>query len=182
MDIFKQLFYDQHLALWSGGRNNEPKLVPVFVKVMVTAEIEKSWEINVWTLSRSWFNVAPFSQVTWVKPRLTKVLLCLTCGFPSSPVLACSWRVHVLSHFSRVQLFETLWTVAHQAPLSMGFSRQEYWSGLPHPPPGDLPDSGIEPVSPALAGSYFTSSATWGAHTVGRQREKTELWENIHSF
>ena len=44
----------------------------------------------------------------------------------------------------------TLWTVAHQAPLSMGVSRQEYWSGLPFPPPGDLPDPGIEPASPAL--------------------------------
>ena len=53
------------------------------------------------------------------------------------------------------------WTVARQAPLSMGFSRQGYWSGLPRPPPGDLPDPGIEPKSPgspALAGGYFTSS------------------------
>ena len=65
---------------------------------------------------------------------------------------------------SRVQLFETPWTVAHQAPLSMGFFRQEYWSGLLCPPPGDLPDPGIEPVSlmaPALAGGFFTTSATW---------------------
>ena len=46
--------------------------------------------------------------------------------------------------------FETLWTVAHQAPLSMGFSRQEYWNGLPFPSPGDLPDPGIEPTSPCL--------------------------------
>ena len=52
--------------------------------------------------------------------------------------------------FSCVQLFATPWTVAHQAPLSMGFSRQEYWSGLPFPPPEDLPDLGIKPVSPAL--------------------------------
>ena len=49
-----------------------------------------------------------------------------------------------------------------QAPLSMGFSRQEYWSGLPCPPPGNLPDPGIEPVSPALAGGFFiTEPATW---------------------
>ena len=52
--------------------------------------------------------------------------------------------------FSCVQLFAILWTVACQAPPSMGFSRQEYWSGLPFPSPGDLPDPGIEPVSPAL--------------------------------
>ena len=51
---------------------------------------------------------------------------------------------------SRVRLFATLWTVAHQASLSMGFSRQEYWSGLPFPSPGDLPDPGIEPGSPAV--------------------------------
>ena len=52
-----------------------------------------------------------------------------------------------LSCFSCVQLFVTPWTVARQAPLSMGFSRQEYWSGLPFPSPGDLPDPGIEPAS-----------------------------------
>ena len=50
---------------------------------------------------------------------------------------------------SHVQLFETLWTVACQAPLSIGFSRQEYWSGLTFSPPGDLPDPEIEPMSPA---------------------------------
>ena len=51
---------------------------------------------------------------------------------------------------SRVQLFATPWTVAYQAPQSIGFSRQEYWSGLPFPSPGDLPDPGIKPRSPAL--------------------------------
>ena len=72
----------------------------------------------------------------------------------------------MLSCFSRVQLFATLWTVACQAPLSKGFSRQEYWSGLPCPPPGDLSDPGIESASltpPALAGSFFTTSAAWEA-------------------
>ena len=56
------------------------------------------------------------------------------------------------------------WSVAHQVPLSMGFCRQECWSGLPYPPPRDLPDPGIEPtslMSPALAGMFFTTSATW---------------------
>ena len=52
----------------------------------------------------------------------------------------------MLSHFSRVRLFAVPWTVAHQAPLSVGFSRQEYWSGLPCPLPKDLPDLGIEPM------------------------------------
>ena len=64
--------------------------------------------------------------------------------------------------FGRVRLFVTPWTVAHQAPLSMGFSRQEYWSGLSSPPPGDLHNPGIEPASltfPALAGRFFTTNA-----------------------
>ena len=59
-------------------------------------------------------------------------------------------RVSVLSHFSCVWLCVTLWTAAGQAPLSRGFSRQEDWSGLPCPPPGGLPDPGIQPASPAL--------------------------------
>ena len=68
----------------------------------------------------------------------------------------------VLSCFSRVQLFSTLLTVAHQAPLSMEFSRQEYWSGLPWPPPGDLPDLGTEsvsPATPALQAHSFTTES-----------------------
>ena len=70
------------------------------------------------------------------------------------------------SCFSPVWLFVTSWTVALQAPLSMGFSRQEYWSGLLCPPPGHLPDPGIESPSlafPALAGGFFTTSTTWDA-------------------
>ena len=62
----------------------------------------------------------------------------------------------VLSH--SVCPFVTLGIIAHQAPLSMDFSKQQYWSGLPFPSPGDLPDPGIEPVSPALAGRFFTTA------------------------
>ena len=63
-------------------------------------------------------------------------------------------KVRVLS---RVRLFVTPWTVAHQAPPSMEFSRQEYWSGLPFPSPGDLPDPGIKPGSPALQADALLS-------------------------
>ena len=63
-------------------------------------------------------------------------------------------RACVLSH---VQLFVTLWTIACQAPLYMAFPGQEYWNGLPFPPPGDLPNPGIKPMSPALAGRFFTT-------------------------
>ena len=62
--------------------------------------------------------------------------------------------------------FCTLWTITHQAPLSMGFPRQEYWSGLPFPSPGNLSDPGIESasvMSPTMAGRFFTTSTTWEA-------------------
>ena len=75
-------------------------------------------------------------------------------------------HVCMLSCQNGVQLFTTLWTVAHQAPLSMGFSRQEHWSGLPGSPPGDLSNPGIKPtslMSPALAAGFFTTNATWEA-------------------
>ena len=91
-----------------------------------------------------------------------------------------------------LQLFLTLWPhgLAHQAPLSMGFSRQEYWSGLPCPPPGDLPHPGIKPKSftfPALAGGFFTTSATWEALGIsGSFLFITELysmaWMNVLWF
>ena len=72
------------------------------------------------------------------------------------------WRSSMLlSRFSRVRLFATLGMAAHQAPPSLGFSRQEHWSGLPFPSLEDLPDPGIEPtslVSPALAGGFFTTA------------------------
>ena len=66
----------------------------------------------------------------------------------------------IVHSLSRVQLCVTLWTVAYHSSLSMGFSRQEYWSGLPCPPPGDLPNPGIEPRSPeshAFSGRFFTT-------------------------
>ena len=71
-----------------------------------------------------------------------------------------------LSRFSHVRLFGMLWTVACKAPLPVEFPRQEYWSGLPFPSPGDLPDPGIEPASlkfPVLVGVFFTTSTIWEA-------------------
>ena len=66
----------------------------------------------------------------------------------------------LLSHFSHIQLCTTLWTVACQAPLYMGFSRQEYWNGLPFPSPGIVPNPELEPMFPALAGRFFTTYST----------------------
>ena len=97
-------------------------------------------------------------------PRTSSKMLVGTKTHPcSSPFHR---RACKLSRLSCVWLFATLWIVAHQAPLFMGFSRQEYWSGLPCSPPGDLPYPGIKPVSltsPALAGAFSNTSATWEA-------------------
>ena len=71
---------------------------------------------------------------------------------------------------SHILLFATLSTVAHQAPLSMGFPRQEYWSGLTFPSPGDLPNPGIKPTSPALEGGFFTTEPP------GKAYEKCTYW------
>ena len=80
--------------------------------------------------------------------------------------------VCALSCFSRVQLFATPWTVAHQAPLSVGFPKQEYWSGLPFPSPEDLLDLWIKPMSPALAGRFFTTETQIGKYSFQQKEEK----------
>ena len=109
------------------------------------------------------------------QPRVLRLTeLCwesLKTVFPTlqkSSVYHAVWRLRIgnlnicmLSPFSHVQVSETLWTKAHQAPLSMGFSRQVYWSGLPCPPPGDISDPRIKPMSlrsPTLAGRFFTTA------------------------
>ena len=84
--------------------------------------------------------------------------------------------------FVRLSLFVTPWTAARQAPLSMGFSRQEYWSGLPFPPPGHRPNTGVEPKSPASAGGFFTISAIWKAPYCGTPVQNIDAlltWEQI---
>ena len=96
----------------------------------------------------------------------------------------------MLTHFSLVQPFVTPWTVALQAPLTMGFSRQECQSGVPFPSAADLPDTGIKPtslMSPASAGGFFTTSATWEEELAkqdqirtlpGRQKECCTLMDS----
>ena len=92
---------------------------------------------------------------------LHDICLCLS----DWPHMSRSICVCMLSCFSHVWLFATLWTIAWQAPLPMAFSRQEHWSGLPCPPPGDLPDPGIEPRSPALQVDSLLLSH-WGSPCV----------------
>ena len=91
----------------------------------------------------------------------------------------------VLSRFSHVWLVVTPWTVARQAPSSMGFFRQEYWSGLPCPAPGDLPNPGIKPpslMSPVLAGRFFTTSATWEEFLASLYRLREHRSYKVHWF
>ena len=95
-----------------------------------------------------------------------------------------SWRslsMYIKKHL-KAAVFTTLWTVAHQASLSMGFSRQEYWCGLLCPPPGNLPNPGIKPApltSPALAGRFFTTRATWEALKASIRSVKKEVYREF---
>ena len=90
------------------------------------------------------------------------------CIYPVGTSVSSSTKCAcMLGCFSHVWVFETLWTIAHQSLLSMGFCRQENWSGLLCPPPGDLSNPGIKPLSlmsPALAGGFFTTRTTWEVH------------------
>ena len=101
-----------------------------------------------WT-RRKWLLGCPLqshlcaARICYVSVPLVKQVFWKTLWLPPSYQA----HVRVLNHFSHVLLFATLWTVARQAPLSMGFSRQNYWSGFLCHPPGDLPDPGIEPMS-----------------------------------
>ena len=119
------------------------------------------------TSGTSWLQSFPCSSQIGSRMNLALFNCLWYEALSSVPCVAAQFRYHakcVLSCFSRVRLFVTpLWL---HAPLSMGFSRQEYWGGLPCPPPGSLPYPGIEPMSlmsSALAGGFFTTSTTWEA-------------------
>ena len=134
------------------------------------AELDDSFRIH-------WKNISSFLGAVHIIAAAGMIplnVICISNIF--STTLHC-----VPSCFSRVRLFVTPWTVAHQAPLSIGFSRQEYQSGLPFPPPGDLPNPGIEPrslKSPALVGRFFTTSATWEACLDDLQNLSRQIYVN----
>ena len=87
-----------------------------------------------------------------------------------------------MKSLSRVRLFVTPWTIAHQAPPPMGFSRQEYWSGLPFPSPGDLPDPGIEPRSPALQADTLTSEPPGKPKAMPKNAQTTAQLHSPHTL
>ena len=91
----------------------------------------------------------------------------------------CVLLLLLLSHFSRVRLCVTIWTAACQAPLSVGFSRQGYWSGLPCPLPGDLPNPGIEPRSPAFQADSLPLSQQGSPPDCSRKSEKAWLVKEL---
>ena len=126
-------------------------------------ELNAGLQHGIWTeqCSEAWEQILPLS-VTFQGASLSNSLNFLCLGFLSVSKRIKKWtELCMLSRFSHVQLSVTLWSVACQAPLSMGFSRQESWSGLPRPSPGDLPDSGIEPAS--LASPAMEARTTWEA-------------------
>ena len=122
---------------------------------------------------RRWWVTPSHYVPLWshVCPSCTLISLCVSQPLVSVGVTqrllvtVCLMNIHasVLSSFTHLRLFENLWAVARQAPLSMGFSRKEYWSGLPCPPPGHLPNPGTEPTAPALTEGFFATSTTWEA-------------------
>ena len=108
---------------------------------------------------------SPSFTISWSMLKLMSTELVM----PSNHLILCHPLLLLPSILPSIRIFfifVTPWTVVHQAPLSMGFSRQKYWSELPCPPPGYLPDPGTEPsslTSPVLAGRFFTTSTTWEA-------------------
>ena len=108
--------------------------------------------------------IFPTQELNWGLLHCRQTLYQL--NYQGSPQVLISYLFSTFVHaksFSHVWLFATLWPVACQAPLSMGFSRQEYWSGLPCPPPGDLPQPQIKPEPSEVAGRFFNPSVTWEA-------------------
>ena len=135
------------------GQQNSKVEQPGFLMTLELAY--RSWSAYFWTTFHVWEK-----QIS---------VFYLSHYFFFSVIFSQTWSCAVLSHFSCVQLFVTPWTAVHQAPLSMGFSRQEYWSGFPCPPLVDLPDPGTESISrasPALQAdssmlSHWGSPKTW---------------------
>ena len=135
LKVLKMLVY----SLWLVYLRNHPESLGRYTDLYLTTYIATDMKIERNSFLLNWVCVWTLS------PFAFQAYHCIV-----QIILWTKIRICVLSHFSPVQLFATLWIVAHQAPVSTGFSRQEYWGGLPCPPPGDPPDPRMEPVAPAL--------------------------------
>ena len=93
-----------------------------------------------------------------------------------------AWWASTTKKLSSVWLFATPWTVAHQAPQSLGFSKTEYWSGLPFPSPGDLPNPGIKPRSPTLQADPLTSEPPWKTYIYIYTHTHTHTYICTHTY
>ena len=147
---------------------------------------EGSWNPSDQGMS-GWGNTKLQNRQTWWKSAVSN------CGTSAQSLISslASVCVCVCYSLNHAQLFATPWTVAHQSPLSMGFSRQEYWSGFPFPPPGDLANPRIEPKSPALQADSFLSEPPgklsfcllrpkWaGARTSPARLLRPSLWKSL---
>ena len=129
-----------------GIKKSKLSFLPKFVFIELVLRIQVPWM----TFLCVTFYFGRLNHVPPLEERF-EVLAC-----KNSHLLIWDWKKVKVLVLSRVQLFVTPWNVAHQAALSMGFSRQEYWNGLPFPSPGDLPNSGIKPRSPALQADSLT--------------------------
>ena len=138
----------RYIYCWLSGCMNANKLGMKQISSLILKEI-------IYHCSGEVYFEIPVHQVKYIKEKCETKPLCNVI------------RLHCVQSLNCVRFFATPWTIAHQTSLSMGFSRQEYWSGLPFPSSRDLLDPGIEPLSPAspaLAGKFFTTSAIWEAH------------------
>ena len=100
----------------------------------------------------------------------------------TTPKMRYRWQMLLFSHSVMSDSSATPWTIAFQAPLSLGFTRQEYWSGLPFPSPGDLPNQGIKPASPALEGGFFTIEPLSPVKPTDGKKKKKEPEYALHNF
>ena len=134
------------------------------------------WIGSNWRLDQAWKKQA--AKKIKMKPKRMKYAPRHFHAFVGYRKHSLSRHMLLLSCFSCVQLFATLWTIAHQAPLPKGFSRQEYWSGLPCPPPGDLPGPGIELASQAGSLPLVPPGKPYShlsqSHALGSQKKETE--------
>ena len=142
----------------------------------------KSRDLSVRTLPRGILTVRSQCRGLHAHQRFSSVallelflfLLFALCYLLLGRTVMTNLKVKKVKSLSRARFFATPWTVAHQAPPSMGYSRQEYWSGLPFPSPGDLPDPGIEYRSPALQADVLTSEPPGKPHDQPRQHIKKQ--------